>query len=64
MMQREQLEREGQQLRARERNLQSMAQSIHCTHREDAEQELERVRSAISLTYVEIRKLGPHALDS
>lgn len=63
MMQREELERESRQLRERERSLRCMAQSVHCAYRTEAERELERVRAAISLTYVQLRQLGPHPMD-
>ena len=46
-------------LRARERNLQQLAQSSRCRDRAGAELELAKVRAALAATFVELRMKQP-----
>ena len=55
------LESTARLLRARERSLQHLAQSNHCSARPEAEQELRRVREQIAAAYVQMRQFHPNA---
>ncbi len=48
-------------LRARERSLQHLAQSTHCSSRSEAEMELGRVRAEIAAAYAQMRQLQTNA---